>query len=276
MQHRTNQRVLDIGGTLNFRDLGGYQSNDGRSVAWGRLYRSAQLDRLSQDGVSQIAALGIKTVIDLRFSEESSKYPTIPAAVPKAEMLSWHEEQAIDSEQRSKRMQSNWQESLESHDPKKVHEAMRSNYPEKLYSHAAIYRKMLLRLASTKTPLLFHCAAGKDRTGVAAAIILALLGVSYQQIIDDYLLTQQQIEGRIYAWMAGGATSGGASNQDFQRSLMRFPQHVLDPIFAADESYILTLLDYVDATFGGFENYASQLLKLDSTTIEQLRGHLLS
>ncbi len=267
-------RILDIRGTLNFRDLGGYQSDDGRTVQWGCLYRSAQLDRLSDEGVMQTAALGIKTVVDLRFSHESTKYPTIPRAVPDAEMLSWHQEQVEDSEKRSHDMQSSWEGSLESNDPKRVKEAMRANYPQKLYSHAAIYRKMLVRLAESKTPLLFHCAAGKDRTGVAAAIILSLLGVSYRQIIDDYLLTQQQLKGRIDEWLAGGAT-GDKNNQDFQSSLKRYPRHLLDPIFSADESYILTLLDYVDATYGSFENYTLQHLELDSQIIEQLRGHLL-
>ncbi len=267
-------RILDIQGTLNFRDLGGYKTNDGRVVHWGRIYRSAQLDRLSEEGIAQTAALGIKTVVDLRFSHETTKYPTIAEAVPEAEMLSWHQAQVADSEKRSKDMQSSWESSLESHDPKRVKEAMRLNYPQKLYSHAAIYREMLLRLAESKTPLLFHCAAGKDRTGVAAALILSLLGVSYQQIIEDYLLTQQQLAGRIEQWMAGGA-QGVKNNQDFQSSLKQYSRHVLEPIFSADQSYIMTLLDYVDATYGGFENYAEQRLEFDADSVAALRAQLL-
>ena len=268
-------RILHIAGTLNFRDLGGYQTCDGRIVQWGCLYRSAQLDRLTAQGIEQTAALNIKTVIDLRFTHESIKYPTIKAAVPNAEIFSWHDEQGSDSGKQSKDMQSSWQSSLESYDPKKVKEAMRVNYPQKLYSHASIYRKMLLRLAEAKTPLLFHCAAGKDRTGVAAALILSLLGVSYRQIIRDYLLTQEQLEGRIDAWLAGGGALGAKDNQDFQSSLKRYPKYVLDPILCADESYILTLLEYVDANYGSFENYAKQQLGLDPDVIEQLRSNLL-
>ena len=269
------QRILDISGTLHFRDLGGYQTKDGRIVQWGHVYRSAQLDRLSEEGIAQTAELGIKTVVDLRFSQESTKYPTIPAAVPGAEMLSWDKERALDTDQQANDMQASWQSSLESHDPKQVKEAMRVNYPQKLYSHAAIYRKMLLRLAKSKTPLLFHCAAGKDRTGVAAAILLSLLGVTKHQIIEDYLLTQEQLQGRIEAWIAGGAT-GDKGNQDFQNSLERYPRHVLDPIFSADESYILTLMEYVETTYGGFEEYVQQHLNLDADVIEQLKLHLLA
>lgn len=268
-------RILDIDGTLNFRDLGGYQTEDGRTVQWGRMYRSAQLDRLSALGVEQTVALGIKTVVDLRFSHETAKYPTILAAVPNAQMLSWHQEQVGDSEKMSKDMQSSWRSSLDSHDPIKVREAMRTNYPQKLYSHAAIYRKMLISLADSETPLLFHCAAGKDRTGVAAAIVLSLLGVSYPQIIEDYLLTEQQLAGRIDAWIAGGA-AGAKDNKDFQRSLAQYPRHVIDPIFTADKSYIITLLEYVDSTYGSFENYVKQHLELKDDVIAALREQLLS
>jgi len=116
----SKQRVLKISGALNFRDLGGYQTSDGRSVKWGCLYRSAQLDRLSPEGILQVANLGIQTVVDLRFSEESTNYPTIEEAVPNAEIFSWHQEQIADSKQRSKNMQSSWRDSLESHDPARV------------------------------------------------------------------------------------------------------------------------------------------------------------
>jgi len=93
-----NQRVLNIDGALNFRDLGGYQSADGRRVKWGKMYRSAQLDRLSSQGIAEMAALDLRTVVDLRFSDETHKYPTILAAIPNAEVLSWHDEQELDSD----------------------------------------------------------------------------------------------------------------------------------------------------------------------------------
>ena len=271
----TNKRIRKINGTLNFRDLGGYQTKDQKTVKWGCLYRSAQLDRLSEQGITELAALGIQTVIDLRFSEEVNNYPTIKAAVPEAEIFSWHQEKVLDSEQYSHKMQVSWRDSLESQDPEKVKEAMRVNYPQKLYSHAAIYRKMLLCISEAKTPLLFHCAAGKDRTGVAAALILSLLNVSDETIIDDYLLTQGELEGRIENWLAGGASSS-ENNQDFQKSLNRYPEHVLAPIFAADKSYITTLLDYVKQTYDSFEVYAREKLAITSDDIDRMRGHLLS
>jgi len=269
-----NQRVLHIDGSLNFRDLGGYQTDCGKMVKWGAVYRSAQLDRLTKRGIKDLVALNIKTVVDLRFTDESEKYPTIPAAVPNAEMLSWHDEQENDSGEKSQHMIRSWRDSLETNDPEQVREAMRLNYPHKLYTHSAIYRKMLIRLIDGGSPLVFHCAAGKDRTGVGAALILSLLGVDNNQIIEDYLLTQKEIEGRMQTWMAGGATNNENQN-DFQSQLLQHPKELLKPIFDADKSYIETLLDYIKDTYGTFTNYAYQRLKLSKDEISALQASLL-
>ena len=268
------QRVLKIDGSLNFRDLGGYRTDSGQTVKWRTVYRSAQLDRLTTKGIKDLATLDIKTVVDLRFSDESGKYPTIAAAVPNAEMLSWHNEQVSNSGDTSELMIRSWRDSLATNDPKQVREAMRINYPQKLYTHGAIYRKMLLRLIDGGSPLVFHCAAGKDRTGVAAALILSLLGVNNQQIIEDYMLTQKELEGRMEVWLAAGATNN-ENQEDFQSQLLRHPKELLKPIFDADKSYIETLLDYVKSTYGSFSRYAIQRLELSESEISALKTSLL-
>ena len=271
---KPNQRVLQIDGALNFRDLGGYRSVDGRQVRWGKLYRSAQLDRLSEQGIHELAQLNLRTVIDLRFSGETQRFPTIRKAVPGAEIFSWHDEIDQEAGDKSTKIKLGWRDSLESRDPAQVREAMRINYPQKLYSHRAIYRKMLLRLSEGRTPLVFHCAAGKDRTGVAAALVLSLLGISEQQIVDDYLLTQRELENKMETWFAGGAT-GHDEYQGFQNSLAKQPKELLKPIFDADVNYIKTLLDYVSTTYGSFSQYTEQKLGLDLRVQDTLRDHLL-
>ena len=271
-------RLVAIEGVINFRDLGGYQNQRGESVRWGKAYRSAQLDRLTSDGVLQMQALGIQTVVDLRFSDESMKHPTIRAAVPDAEMLSWHLEQQNNMNEavktKSASVVKGWRDSLESRDPNQVREAMRINYPQKLYSHAAIYRKMLLSLINGATPMVFHCAAGKDRTGVAAALILGLLGVDRQTIIEDYLVTQSQMGDLLNSWLAGGAT-GNEQYADFQKQLLELPQELVKPVFEADQAYIETLLDYVDSEYQGFENYALNVLNLNMQELNQLSELML-
>ncbi|MEM7360682.1 MAG: tyrosine-protein phosphatase [Pseudomonadota bacterium] len=274
MANTQKQRVLNIDGALNFRDMGGYVTASGQSVQWGKIFRSAQLDRLSPQGVQEMAELGIKTVVDLRFSDETQKYPTIRAAVPEAEILSWHDEKALEGDDKSAQMKRAWRESLDSNDPNQVREAMRANYPQKLYTHRAIYRKMLVRLSEGQTPLVFHCAAGKDRTGVGAALILSLLGVSNEVIIEDYMLTQQELEGRVENWFAGGATTAD-DYENFQDQLAEHSSEMLKPIFEADLSYITTLLEYVDETYGNFERYANTKLGLDARWLQEFQNRLL-
>jgi len=273
---RPNQRVLNVDGVINFRDLGGYQTQDGRTVKWQQLYRSAQLNQMTDKGIAHMAAMSIKVVVDLRFSDEIHQYPTTLAAVPDAEILSWHDElnQQAPKTDQSDDILRGWKASLASQDPVKVREAMRVNYPKKLYSHRAIYRTMLLRLAGGKLPLVFHCAAGKDRTGVAAALILSLLGVDEEQIVTDYLLTQKEIQHLIENWMSGGAVQ--EDPKDFQKTLASYPKHVVQPVFDADQSYIQTLLDYVQNTYGGFREYALQVLQLTNVDIERLQYQLLT
>jgi protein-tyrosine phosphatase len=269
-----NQRVLKIEGVINFRDLGGYQTEDGFTVRWGKMYRSAQLDRMTEQGAKDMAALGIKTVIDLRFSDETRRYPTMRHAVPDADILSWHDESDDNGGDKGEAIKRLWQQSLDSNDPAQVREAMRLNYPKKLYSHQAIYKKMLMRLIDQQTPLVFHCAAGKDRTGVAAALILSLLGVSDELIIEDYLLTQAETENLLSSFHTGGA-SGPQANSDFQQKLASYPRALVQPVFDADLSYITTLIDYVSEQYGGFNKYASSLLSFEADDVKRLRERLL-
>ena len=268
------ERTLKIEGVINFRDLGGYVTTDGRKVKWGQVYRSAQLDRLSDKGIETMAEMGIRSVIDLRFSDETRRYPTIREAVPNAQISAWQDESETTETVKSNDIQRNWKESLETNDPAQVREAMRVNYPKKLYSHRAIYRKMLLQLTEGQLPLVFHCAAGKDRTGVAAALLLSLLGVNDKQIVQDYLLTQQEIQRLLEDWMSGGA-GHEADSEDFQKKLASYPRDVIQPVFDADESYIQTLLDYVDQNYGGFTQYALRILELEHSDIESLKSNLL-
>lgn len=268
------RRILEIEGAINFRDLGGYHTSDGRRVKWGKVFRSAQLDRLSERGIEQLVALNLKAVVDLRFAQESDRYPTIRAAVPNAEMLAWKDAEFVDSKHQGQSMQMSWKDSLDTHDPAQVREAMRINYPKKLYSHRVIYKEMLLRLIDEQTPLVFHCAAGKDRTGVAAAIILSLLGVSDELIIEDYLVTQIAMQHLVENWVAGGATDKHEYD-DFQSRLASYPKAVVQPVFDADEAYIQTLLDYVNETYQGFENYALTTMEMSPESIDSLRERLL-
>ena len=276
---KQKKRILPINDVMNFRDLGGYTNDQGQQVKWHLLYRSAQLDRLQANSIKQIQSLGIKTIVDLRFFEESKKYPTVQEAFPHCTTLSWYEleKEVKQASVRAKLLspEKSWRDSLASKKPEVVRNTMRDNYPRRLYTHAVIYQHMLHHIINHKTPLLFHCAAGKDRTGIAAALILSLLGVPSQQIIEDYLITQQELSHKVETWLAGGAADDSERYKDMQYLLEKHPREVVQPVFDADPIYITHLLEYVDSEYGDFHHYAKKHLAFGEKEVAQLRACLL-
>jgi protein-tyrosine phosphatase len=174
---------IDIDGTLNFRELGGYQSADGRTVKWGQVFRSDHLNEVTDHGQVGMRSLGIRTIVDLRFPVERERQPSyVPAEVSTVHVHP---------------------DGMEAADQSGFMDLMRSG-ELRAYSieeAAADYRKMVVDgiglvvetlhvIAKADTlPVLFHCTAGKDRTGLTAALLLRLLGVPDATVMDDYLLT---------------------------------------------------------------------------------------
>ena len=269
-------RFLDIEGVVNFRDIGGYAAHNGRSVRWGKVYRAGQLDKPTCRGIECLKELKISTVVDLRYKEETQRYPTCWQGLPDVRVLEWQQFYSVQqtSQDALADVPISWREALETGQPQTVREAMRVNYPFKLYSHRGVYKAMLDSLIGGHTPLVFHCAAGKDRTGVGAALILGLLGVSRDDIIEDYLLTQQETAKLYERFRAGGATNN-EEHEDFQQRLANYPQELVAPVFEADPDYIATLLDYVADRYQSFDAYAQKILGFTAAQQEQLKAELL-
>ena len=170
-------RLVRLDGCFNFRDLGGYATQDGRRVRWRRLYRSDALHHLSEADLRHVRdELGVRTLVDLRSSAERSGEPASGLAAPPVQA---HHVPLFDRE--------------------------RSGDTPSL-PLAEIYL-MLLRvarepiaravrvLATGNDPALFHCAAGKDRTGIVAAVLLGALGVRDEDIVEDYAATRDGLVG---------------------------------------------------------------------------------
>ncbi|MFI6985277.1 tyrosine-protein phosphatase [Embleya sp. NPDC050154] len=161
----------------NFRDLGGYAAADGRTVAWGRLYRSDSLGNLGGDDAEQFFALGVRTVVDLRYPHEADRHGRIPAHAS----FVYHN---VCTEHRP------WDQASLGPDTD-VARFLADRYAELALDGVAQIREVLDILAAADAPpAVFHCAAGKDRTGVIAALVLALLGVDEEDIVADYVLTE--------------------------------------------------------------------------------------
>lgn len=172
------QRKLTLSGCVNFRDLGGYPGADGRTIRWRRLFRADGLTRLDEDDCAQLAALGLATVIDLRTKgevEERGRFPEeafeveyhhlpLTDVLPPTADLSRYDEPAF----------------------------VTTRY-QQLFSEGStsLARAVELLAEADALPAVFHCSAGKDRTGILAALVLGFLGVPREVIVHDYALSAE-------------------------------------------------------------------------------------
>ncbi|MBD0273525.1 MAG: tyrosine-protein phosphatase [Acetobacteraceae bacterium] len=180
-------RVVALQGCSNLRDLGGYRAADGRRVRFGRVFRSASLAALTDADLSAFAATGIRTVCDLRGEREAARAPSrLPAAGPGApEVVRLPIEPRVGASLRDLLAR-------EEATGEDTYELLRAAYAAYATDHLPRYRALFdLLLREERLPLLFHCSAGKDRTGFGAALLLTALGVPRETAIADYLATNR-------------------------------------------------------------------------------------
>lgn len=171
------QRSVELTNLFNFRDLGGYPTTDGRTVAWRRLYRSDDLSRLTSGDADRFATLGIRTVIDLRRPAEVAEYGRVPEFtgvdyrhVHLIHQL-WPSADHADAAERIAFLIDRYREmSVDAGD--------------------GIGAALRLVAEAQAAPTVVHCIAGKDRTGIVSALTLYLLGVDEETIVADYALSE--------------------------------------------------------------------------------------
>jgi protein-tyrosine phosphatase len=173
----------------NFRDLGGYSTLDGSTVRWGRLYRSDSLGKLQGDDWNRFQELGIRTVIDLRYPWEIAA----KGRVPSDDRLSYHN---LSIEHRP------YDQAALGADVEPVR-FLADRYSELIEDSVDELRQVLQVIADGDSgPMVFHCASGKDRTGIVGAFVLGLLDVSEADIIADFALTELATERLLADWHA--------------------------------------------------------------------------
>jgi len=240
-------RSLGLAGATNFRDLGGYPGRDGRPVRWRRLFRSDQLAGLTEDDIVRLRELGLQRAIDLRGVEER-----LPAyQVEGVRVHSLPIEPRIVSMLTAR---------LSTGGPLSAAEAaelMRESYRAYVRDHAPIFRALFQHLLDDGAPLVFHCTAGKDRTGFAAALILSSLGVSQDVIVEDYLLTNE-------LWRAPQAVIPSP-----------FSDEVKAVLISVEESFLSAALDTVRTDYGDLDAYLSDGLGLGPRQRATLETHYL-
>ena len=178
MSTLTRGRFYQFERCFNFRDLGGYETEDGRVVRLGRLYRSMTPEYMTDEDVQAALHLGLRLVIDLRGSHFKSSGPLGEGPARRL---------AVGLRRRHPRTL----EQLRGFIDAPPEEAL----PRVLDVWAGTFAKALAAAADEEGPVLVHCRLGKDRTGVFSALVLKLLGVPDETIIDDYMLSEQELPG---------------------------------------------------------------------------------
>ena len=180
-------RHIDFDGIENFRDFGGYDTVHGRPLRRGLLYRSANHAYASDADLARMRAMGLAAVVDLRRTEERTREPNrrwygFDAAVIENDILSDHADWAV------------IMEGLTEITPQWFYDDCMGYYRRAPYEprHVDLYSRYFRELADGRGPIVVHCAAGKDRTGLICALTHHVAGVSHDDMIADYLLTNDE------------------------------------------------------------------------------------
>ncbi|MGW4895287.1 tyrosine-protein phosphatase [Kitasatospora sp. NPDC004240] len=287
-------RSLGLRGAVNARDLGGYRTADGRVLRHGVALRSDGLNRLTEEDLGLLSAIGLRQVVDLRSLDEvreagPDRVPGLPVAEIAAAELSATPitVDRLDPDGVTLHHLPVFAADFDIYVA--LRDALADRSPEKQRAllgdgratamMVGLYRWFVtdpvarerfatvvrLLAAPDGAPLLFHCSAGKDRTGWTAAIVLTALGVDRDTVFEDYLLTNER-SAEIVATIVDSFHT---------RGLMREPELLL-PVFRAERVYLEAAFEEVAAGWAGFEEFWRDGLGLDDLVLDGLRANLLA
>jgi protein-tyrosine phosphatase len=256
----TAERRLPLACCDNFRDLGGYETTDGRAVRWDRLYRTSDLSKLTRSDLEYLSQFDVKLVCDFRSDRERVASPnrTIDDA---PEILDLPvDQEGVDPEELRRKIRTGGMVAL------RVEQTMRDAYRAFVTDYSEEWAAMFQRLVREENlPTVVHCTAGKDRTGFASALVLLALGVSEETVFEDYLSTnyyQQNFFRFILRWVP-------------LYSFFRTDPEDLLPLIEARREYLQVALDEMVTRYGSIDAYLEQALGLDTEMRAKLEHYLL-
>ena len=255
-------RHIDFEGIENFRDFGGYDTASGRAVKRGLLYRSANHAYASDADLERMRELGLAAIIDLRRTEErtrepSRRWPGFGAAVVENDILSDH---------------ADWADSMKGVEVNAawfLADGMgyyrRAPFEPR---HIDLYSRYFRTLAESDGAIVVHCAAGKDRTGLICALTHHVLGVSADDILADYLLTNDESRmARKIAFLGPWLrdTVGKVVDEDGLRVAV-----------SVNPAYLETAFSVIREAHGTLDRYLEEVLGVGATLRDRLQARLLA
>jgi protein-tyrosine phosphatase len=241
-------RFIPMEGGRNFRDLGGYRTADGRTVRWGRIYRSGSLGALTPAAAARLEALHPSAIIDLRSTEERASDTN--RRLVSARIGYWARPYSLSQGDFAQVMKSGLT-------AERSRQIMLSAYRALPREQAPSYRVLFSRLMTAKGPVVFNCSAGKDRTGLGAALVLRALGVRYAVAREDYLLSRDAPGMATMTLGTGPITPA------------------LAPIMAVEPGYLDAAFDQIDRDYGSLDAYLARALGVGPHEKQRLRARLL-
>jgi protein-tyrosine phosphatase len=245
----SSRREIKLEGVVNFRDLGGYATKDGRHVKWGKIYRSASLNRLTDADVKKLQGLSLARVADFRGPYEVAVAPDkLPSGALRISLPAGSENVGDSNYMR------NMMRQVRNDSFMIAFYGVITPFKER---YKPLFRELLT--LNKDSSLLFHCTAGKDRTGIAAALVLYALGVNERTIMDDYLATNyyRSVENEK---MINTMVKAYAIDEVRARNLMSAREDYLEATFAS-----------IKSKYGSLDNFLKTEMGLNRKKIKQLR-----
>ncbi|MCP4669405.1 MAG: tyrosine-protein phosphatase [Deltaproteobacteria bacterium] len=253
----TAERRISLEGSVNFRDIGGYETGDGARLKWGQVFRSDSLARLTAEDQSILKQMGIKVVCDFRTTAEIEKAPDqLPeeGAIEQLHLPITHGEfNFVTALERIKQGDDSWI----------TDDFMVRGYIMNIEEFSHTWGAVLKRITEKKSrPFVFHCTGGKDRAGTCAALILLALGIPEETVIYDHQLSNVFIAD-LWKVIYKRLESYGVDPKK------------LEPYFTAPLECIVALIDHISSTYGSVTHYLKERAGIGEETLALLKKELL-
>lgn len=250
-----DSRFVLLEGGRNFRDLGGLHTADGKTVKSGLFFRSGPLGSLTEQGKADFARLHVTRIVDLRTTMERGQDAYSQKAV--FGDVYWTRDYAMSMGDMG---------SLFADPSKLTGENMRTMmtmaYRKMPKEQVPAYRELFASLVAGQGPVVVNCTAGKDRTGIAAALVLTALGVPYETVKQDFLLSN-------------GAPGMNTLSASISPMLARLPADVTAPLIGVDGAYLDAAFDQLRKDYGSIEGFLDRELQVGPEQIGRLRARML-
>ena len=262
LQERSTHRLLNFEGIANFRDLGGYETADGRHTRWGALYRSGNFSTASRGDNAVLADLGLTSLVDFRSAAEKEEEPhqfpdPLPFELVEIPTMDGGDHSVAD--EIIARIESG---NFSDFDPDAFMISANRQFANTFTPQFSEFIQVVLK--ANGQPVAWNCSAGKDRTGFAAAILLRILGVPMETILDDYALSKEySLTARQKELMLLRLFKGDEAADK------------LAVLLGVEKPWLHAAFNEIDKQYGSFDVYVEQALGLGPTQVHQLRNSLL-